>query len=352
HGVYITEIAQRIIDAHGDAFRDDTPENIDALRTLGVPHIEENQRATLSRLRIKHDVYFNEDSLYAAGKIKAVIDELGRLGKTYEKDGALWLRLEEYGLQDRVIVRTNGEPTYRLPDIAYHVDKFQRGFEHIVDVFGADHIATAQDVKSALTMLGYDAAKVHILMYQFVTFLENGEQIKMSKRTGTALSVDDLIDDLGADVVRFFFIMRGTSSHLEFDLDLAKEQSDKNPVYYLQYAHARTAGILRHGETLGVALRDDASLAPLTTGTEISLIKQILAFPEALQRAARELEPQMVCEYLRELAQAYHKFQHDCRIVVEEDVPTRDARMRLLAITRTTLANGLNVLGVAAPDRM
>lgn len=352
HGTYITEIAQRVIDEHGDKYRDATPENIDALRRLGVPHIEENQRATLRKLRIRHDVYFNEDSLYADGRIREVIDELGRLGKTYEKDGALWLRLEEHGLQDRVIVRTSGEPTYRLPDIAYHVDKFRRGFDIIVDVLGADHIATVQDVKAGLTMLGYDASRVHVLLYQFVTFLENGEQVKMSKRTGTALSVDDLIDDLGADVVRFFFIMRGINSHLEFDLDLAKEQSDKNPVYYLQYAHARTAGILRHGESLGVAVRDDASLDPLNTETEVALIKQILAFPEALQRAARELEPQMVCEYLRELAQAYHKFQHDCRIVVEEDVPTRDARMRLLSITRTTLANGLSVLGVSAPDRM
>ena len=352
HGVYITEIAQKLIDEHGDRFREPTPENIAELKRLGVPHIEENQRATLARLGIRHDVYFNEDTLYSDGKIKWVIDELARLGKTYEKDGALWLKLEDHGLQDRVIVKTSGEPTYRLPDIAYHVDKFRRGFELVVDVFGADHIATVQDVKAGLTMLGYDVAKLHVLLYQFVTFLENGEQVKMSKRTGTALSVDDLIEELGADVVRFFFIMRGINTHLEFDLDLAREQSEKNPVYYLQYAHARTAGILRHGETLGIAVRGDAALDPLTTDVEIALIKQILALPEAVQRAAREFEPMMLTEYLRELAQAYHRFQHDCRIVVEDDVPTRDARMRLLAVTRQTLANGLRILGVAAPDRM
>lgn len=352
HGVYITEIAQKLIDEHGDRFREPTPENIAELKRLGVPHIEENQRATLAKLGIRHDVYFNEDTLYSDGKIKWVIDELARLGKTYEKDGALWLKLEHHGLQDRVIVKSSGEPTYRLPDIAYHVDKFRRGFELIVDVFGADHIATVQDVKAGLTMLGYDVAKLHVLLYQFVTFLENGEQVKMSKRTGTALSVDDLIEELGADVVRFFFIMRGINTHLEFDLDLAREQSEKNPVYYLQYAHARTAGILRHGETLGIAVRGDAALDPLTTDVEIALIKQILALPEAVQRAAREFEPMMLTEYLRELAQAYHRFQHDCRIVVEDDVPTRDARMRLLAVTRQTLANGLRILGVAAPDRM
>ena len=352
HGEYLIEIARKIIDEHGDKFRDPTQENFDALRTLGVPHIEANQRATLEKMQIRHDVYFNEDSLYADGKIRAVIDELGRLGKTYEKDGALWLKLDEFELPDRVIVKSSGEPTYRLPDIAYHVDKFQRGFEKIVDVFGADHIATVQDVRAGLTMLGYDVSKVNVLLYQFVTFLENGEQVKMSKRTGKSLEVDDLIEELGADVVRFFFIMRGINTHLEFDLDLAREQSDKNPVFYLQYAHARTAGILRHGETLGIAVRPDASLEPLTADVELALIKQILGFPEVVQRAARELEPQLVTEYLRELAAAYHKFQHDCRIVVEEDPAGRDARMRLLAVTRTTLGNGLRLLGVSAPDRM
>jgi arginyl-tRNA synthetase len=352
HGEYLVEIARRILDEHGDRYREATQENFDALRTLGVPFIEANQRATLEKMSIRHDVYFNEDTLYRDGKIAAVIEELGRLGKTYEKDGALWLRLEEFGLQDRVIVKSSGEPTYRLPDIAYHVDKFRRGFEQIVDVFGADHIATVQDVRAALTMLGYDVDRVHVLLYQFVTFLENGEQVKMSKRTGKSLSVDDLIEELGADVVRFFFIMRGINTHLEFDLDLAREQSEKNPVFYLQYAHARTAGILRHGETLGVVTREDASLEPLTSDVEIALAKQILAFPEAVQRAAREFEPQLVTEYLREVASAYHKFQHDCKIVVEPDPAVRDARMRLTAMTRTVLGNGLRVLGVAAPDRM
>jgi arginyl-tRNA synthetase len=352
HGEYLLEIAQRILDEHGDRYREATQENFDALRMAGVPHIEANQRATLEKLGIRHDIYFNEDSLYAEGKIKAVIDELGTRGKTYEKDGALWLKLDEFGLQDRVIVKSTGEPTYRLPDIAYHVDKFQRGYQVVVDVFGADHIATVHDVRAALEMLGYDVSGLHVLLYQMITFLEGGEPTKLSKRSGKALGLDDLIDELGADVVRFFFIMRGINTQLEFDLDLAREQSDRNPVFYLQYAHARTAGVLRHGETLGVAMRDDASLAPLVADVELALIRTILGFPEAVQRAAKEFEPQIVAEYLRELAAAYHKFQHDCRIVVEEDVPTRDARMRLLAVTRTTLANGLKVLGVAAPDRM
>jgi arginyl-tRNA synthetase len=352
HGEYLLGIAKIILEEHGDRFREPTQENFDSLRMLGVPHIEASQRATLEKLGIRHDVYFNEDSLYAEGRIKEVIDELGRLGRTYEKDGAVWLKLDDYGYQDRVIVRSTGEPTYRLPDIAYHVDKFRRGFKLVVDVFGADHIATVHDVRSALQMLGYDTSGLTVLMYQMITFLEGGEPTKLSKRSGKALELDDLIEELGADVVRFFFIMRGINTQLEFDLDLAREQSDKNPVYYLQYAHARTAGVLRHGETLGVALREDASLAPLTSEVELALARQILAFPEAVQRAAREFEPQIVAEYLRELAQAYHRFQHDCRIVVEEDAAVRDARVRLLAITRTALANGLKVLGVAAPDRM
>lgn len=352
HGEYLLGIARRILEEHGDRFREPTQGNLDALRKLGVPEIMASQRATLAKLGIHHDVYFDEDSLYAEGKIKEVIEELGRKGKTYEKDGALWLKLDEYGLQDRVIVKSTGEPTYRLPDIAYHVDKFRRGYKLVIDVFGADHIATVHDVRAALEMLGYDVSGLTVLMYQMITFLEGGEPTKLSKRSGKALELDDLIDELGADVVRFFFIMRGINTQLEFDLDLAREQSEKNPVFYLQYAHARTAGVLRHGETLGLAINNDASLAPLTRDVELALARQILTFPEAVLRAAREFEPQIVAEYLRELAQAYHKFQHDCRIVVEENQAVRDARVRLLGLTRTTLGNGLRVLGVGAPDRM
>ena len=201
-------------------------------------------------------------------------------------------------------------------------------------------------------MLGYDDSKVKIVMNQMVTFIENGEPVKMSKRTGKSLTLDQLIEELGPDVVRFFFIMRGVNTQLDFDLDLAREQSAKNPVYYLQYAYARCAGVLRHASSEGVELDPSASLESLVKDEELSLMKQLLFFPEAVRRAARELEPQIVAEYLREVAEAYHKFYHECRIIGAETDQLRDARLRLLAATRTVLGNGLRLLGISTPDRM
>ena len=352
HGDYIYEIAREIVAASGDTYVERTEENVEAMRAFGERWCFATIKRTLTSMGIEHDYYYNEDALYRDGKIQEVLEDLARRGRPYEKDGALWLRLEDHGLQDRVIVRSNGEPTYRLPDIAYHIEKYRRGFELMVDVFGADHIATFPDVKAALGMLGFDPSRVNVVIHQMVSFVEGGEAVKMSKRTGKSLTIDDLIEELGADVVRFFFIMRGASTHLEFDLDLAREQSEKNPVFYLQYAHARTAGVLRHAESEEVALDPGASLEPLVKEEEIELIKAILGFPEAVQRAARELEPQIVTEYLRELAVAFHKFFHECRILQAETEPLRDARMRLMYATRLTLRNGLKVLGISAPDRM
>lgn len=352
HGEYIGEIAQSLVDAHGDSLVEESEANLETMQKFGENWNFAHIRSTLERLGIDHDVYFNEDTLYSSGEIASTIEDLKKLGKAYEKDGALWLSLEEFGLQDRVIVRSNGEPTYRLPDIAYHRNKYARGFEMIVDVFGADHIATAQDVKSALKMLGYDETRVKIVLNQMVTFVEDGQPVKMSKRTGKSLTLDALIEELGPDVVRFFFIMRGVNTQLEFDLDLAREQSDKNPVFYLQYAYARTAGVLRHAESEGIAVDTTASLEPLVRDEELALMKQLLFFPEAVRRAARELEPQIVAEYLREVAAAYHKFYHECRIIGADTDALRDARLRLLAATRTVLGNGLKVLGISAPERM
>jgi arginyl-tRNA synthetase len=351
HGDYLVDIARAAKVKFGDTLIEESEANLDELRAFGVSIIEKEQRTTLESIGVRHDVYFNETSLYTSGTIDRVVAALKEKGRTYEKDGAVWLRLEDFGQPDRVILRSNGEATYRLPDIAYHLDKLSRGYALIVDVFGADHIATAQDVKAALAMLGEDPERVKILLYQMITFLEDGQPVKMSKRSGKALMLDELVAELGADVVRFFFIMRGIHTHLEFDLDLAREQSQKNPVFYLQYAHARIAGILRSAASEGVELNENAALGPLTHPEELALIRAILDFPESIARAAREYEPQIVAEYLRELAEAFHKFYHECRILID-DVALRDARMRLVAATRTTLANGLRVLGISAPERM
>lgn len=352
HGEYIYDIAEDVRAHHGDAFVEPTEENIDAMRSFGEAWNFRTIKRTMDALGIRHDVYYNEKSLYDEGKIEDVLNKLKEIGRSYEKEGAVYLRLEDLGRQDRVIVKSTGEPTYRLPDIAYHMEKLRRGFSLVIDVLGADHIDAVPDVMAAVEMLGEDSSKIRPVIHQMVSFVEGGEQVKFSKRSGKAITLDSLITELGADVVRFFFIMRGASTHLEFDLDLAREQSDKNPVFYLQYAHARIAGVLRHARSEGIELDPNASLEPLTSDEELVLIKKILEFREEVERAARDLEPQIIAEYLRELAAAFHKFYHEHRIVGAATDAERDARLRLLDVSRIVFANGLSILGVEAPVRM
>lgn len=352
HGDYIRDIARAVLDEQGNAFAAETDENIDRMREYAEEWNFRTIRRTLDALGVVHDVFFNEKSLYENGLIEETIRRLGELGKTYEKEGALYLRLEETGRDDRVIVKSSGEPTYRLPDIAYHMEKLGRGFDRIIDVLGADHIDAVPDVIAAVGMLGGEEEKITPVIHQMVSFVEGGEMVKFSKRSGKALTLDSLIEELGADVVRYFFIMRSGSSHLEFDLDLAREQSDKNPVFYLQYAHARIAGVLRHAEQEGITVDPEASLDPLESQEEIELIKQILDYPETLNRAARDLEPMIITDYLRELAGTFHRFYHEHRIVGAATAAERDARLRLLGMSKRVFAAGLNVLGVNAPDQM
>lgn len=352
HGEYIYDIARKAVEEHGDACAEPTEEHLDVMRGLGEQWNFEVIKKTMDSLSLHHDVYFNESSLYKDGKIQETIDELGKLGRTYEKEGALYIKLEDLGRDNRVIVKSSGEPTYRLPDIAYHMEKLRRGFNLIIDVLGADHIDAVPDVMAAVGMLGGDPSKIRPVIHQMVSFVEDGQQVKFSKRSGKAFTLDSLIEELGADVVRFFFIMRGSSTHLEFDLDLAREQSDKNPVFYLQYAHARISGVLRHAESEGVRIDPEASLEPLVADEEIALIKVMLAFQETLERAARDLEPQIVTEYLRELAAAFHKFYHEHRIIGANTDAERDARLRILGMAKIVFGNGLRILGVAAPESM
>ncbi|HAV23276.1 MAG TPA: arginine--tRNA ligase [Bacteroidetes bacterium] len=313
-------------------------------------------KSVLLRMGIRHDVFYNEDSLYSSKKINEVVDEFRSKGLAYDKDGAVWFKATDLGLdQDRVIIKSTGEPTYRLPDIAYHREKFLRGFELVVDVFGADHIATIPDVLAGIKALGFDPDKVKVVIHQFVTLMRNGEQVKMSKRLANFVTLDELIDEVGSDAVRYFFLMRSNGTHLEFDLSLATEHSDKNPVYYVQYAHARIASMLRFAMSEGAI---DPATDPsavvydvLQSPAEIALMKQILQFPELVEGTAKSLEPHRVPTYLHELATAFHRFYHDHRVVVpEKDIST--ARLALCACTKTVLANGLAILGVSAPDRM
>lgn len=352
HGEYIKAIAEDLNEKYGDTYSQGTDEDLNFIRKFGESWCFDRIKATLTRLNIKQDVFFNEDSLYHNGKIDKLIQDLKKLNLVYEKDGALWLALSKMGLNDdRVIVKSTGEPTYRLPDIAYHRDKFERGFDLLIDIFGADHIATIPDVLAAIKFLGFDTSKVRVLIHQFVTLTENGEQVKMSKRTGKSYTLDDLLDEVGEDVVRFFLIMRGISTHLEFDLGLAREQSEKNPVFYLQYAHARICSVLDLARERGIDLNSKPNLSLLENNYEIELIKKILKFKETVQIACEKCEPQILADYLRELANAFHIFYHECRILgVEESLQT--ARLNLSIATKIALKNGLSILGIKAPERM
>jgi arginyl-tRNA synthetase len=250
-----------------------------------------------------------------------------------------------------VIVKSTGEPTYRLPDIAYHREKFRRGYDLIIDVFGADHIATFPDVLAALKALGLDERRVTVLIHQFVTILQDGEVVKMSTRKANFITLDELIDEVGADVVRYFFLMRTISSHLNFDLGLAKKHSDENPVYYLQYAYARICSILRYaGEgSAGAAPGFDPAL--LSSPPETDLIKTLLLFPETVESCALAYEPHRLADYVQGVATAFHRFYQECRVVTD-DAPLTRSRLALSHATRSVLRNGFDILGISAPQQM
>jgi arginyl-tRNA synthetase len=349
HGEYIKFIANELKTLYPDNLPGTDEEILELCRKSGEIWCFEKITNTLNRMKISQDVFYNEDSLYKDGKIDEVISEFKSLGLAYEKDGALWLKLSEMGLEnDRVIIKSSGEPTYRLPDIAYHREKFKRGFDIIVDVFGADHIATVPDVIAGIKALGFDSDKIKVLIHQFVSLTENGELVKMSKRTGKSYTLDDLLDEVGEDVVRFFLLMRGIGTHLEFDLSLAREQSDKNPVFYLQYAHARICSVFDKAEEI----RDsefDTSL--LIKEEEQNLIKKLLLFPETIRTTANKYEPQILAEYLREVAAMFHLFYHNCRII-GEDKKLSSSRLVLSNSTKIVLKNGLDILGISTPERM
>lgn len=353
-GDYVIEIAKELVKIHSDKLTAGTYQDLSLIKKHGENWCFEKIRNTLKLMNIKQDVFFNEDSLYKDGKISELIDELKAKELAYEKDGALWLSFTKLGLdEDRVIVKSSGEPTYRLPDIAYHREKFRRGFDLIIDIFGSDHIATVPDVLAGVKSLGYDSSKVKVIVHQFVTLTENGEQVKMSKRSGKAYTLDELLDEVGADVVRFFLLMRNFNTHLEFDLSLAREQSEKNPVFYLQYANARISSIFEKAkkEGINVSLSGNIDYHLLNTNAEINLIKQLLKFPEKIKNACDKADPPIITEYLRETAQTFHSFYHECRIIGEEQALML-ARLSLAKVAKTVIKNGLTILGVSAPDRM
>jgi arginyl-tRNA synthetase len=349
-GEYIKEIARHIKEAHGEAMRAEPAEGL--FKQQAENEIFEDIKKTLRRLGFSHDVYYNENTLYETGKVKEVIGEFRAKGLAYDQDGAVWFKATALGGEkDKVIVKSTGEPTYRLPDIAYHREKYRRGFELIIDVLGADHIATYPDVLSALGALGYDTSKIKVLIHQFVTIVQDGEVVKMSTRKANFVTLDELIDEVGADVVRYFFLMRGINSHLNFDLKLAKERSEENPVYYLQYAHARIASIIRNAESQGIRVTAAPDYSLIAEKEALDLLKLLSLFPDIVESCAGAYEPHRLAEYLLEVAGAFHRFYHECR-VLSEDKNLTLARIAVCRGTMSVLANGFSILGISAPDKM
>ena len=371
-GGYIEDIAGALVETHGDALldlpQDSEPASLVPFLDAATAAIFADIEASLAKLGVRMDSQFNERTLYETNAVWDVVDGLRERGLVYERDGATWFKTSELGKTktdadgehgvDTVLVKSSGEPTYRLPDIAYHLGKLERGYDLALDVFGADHIATYPDVLRGVEALGGDPSKIEVLVYQFVTLVRGGELVKMSTRKATYETLDDLIDEVGADVVRFFFLMRAPGTHLEFDLDLAAEASDKNPVFYLQYAHARIASIERKATEPGLdgtpaALSLDAApdLSRLTHASEEALVKTLLAFPDEVRMSAEARSAHRLAGYLREIATAFNAFYRDCRIV-GEPAGIATARLHLAHATRQTLANGLTILGIGAPERM
>ena len=348
-GEYIKEIAQSLIEEHGDSLTDS--DDITPFKDKAEELIFEEIQATLKRMNIEMDRFFNEQEVYDDGSIEETVKTLREKDLAYDKDGATWFRTTEFGKeQDTVLIKSSGEPTYRLPDIAYHVNKLDRGYDKCIDVFGADHIDTYPDVLSGIEALGYDRSKIDVVVYQFVTIVKDGKPFKMSTRKANFITLDELMDEVGSDVTRFFFEMRDPNTHLEFDIAEAKEASDKNPVFYLQYAHARIHSVLRKAEQQ-YEFESNPDLSLLTHESEIKLMKSMIRFAEIIQSAAESREPHRLINYLEDLASHFTSFYHDCRIL-GEDKELVQARSALAKATAQVLANGLKILGISAPKQM
>jgi arginyl-tRNA synthetase len=351
HGEYIFEIARAYVaDRLGDAEGND----LEAIQRFAVDYLRREQDMDLRAFGVNFDSYFLESSLYADGKVEEAVNLLREAGHTYENEGALWLRTTDYGDdKDRVMRKSDGTYTYFVPDVAYHLTKFRRGFEAAVNIQGSDHHSTVTRVRAGLQALdlGVPRGYPDYVLHKMVKVMRGGEQVKMSKRAGDYVTVRELVDEVGRDAVRYFFLMRTVDSELVFDIDLAKSRSEENPVYYVQYAHARMSSVLREwaGET--ASLRQ-ADLSLLTSPYEVALARELAEFPALLERSAREFAPHLLTHYLHDaVAARLHTYYNAERFLVEDE-KLKVARLALVAATRQVLANGLAVLGVSAPERM
>ena len=347
-GTYLDEIAKKIINKHGKDLESDNP----IFRDFTEKEIFENIKNTLDSIGIKFDVFTKEGTFYENGAIEDVLKILKEKNLSYEKDGAVWFKTSNLNKEeDKVLVKSSGEPTYRLPDIAYHADKVDRGFDLIVDIFGADHIDTYPDVIFGLKCLDKKTDHIKVVIHQFVTIKKSGEIVKMSTRKANFITLDELKDELSSDIIRYFFIMRGANSHLDFDLDLAKDESEKNPVYYLQYANARISNLLKRYDK-EIPLDSKIDYSQLKEKDEIALAKLLSEFPSKMEHVLHSLEPRKIATYLEEVAAAYHKFYGNHKVINPQNTGLSSARKKLCEATKIILTNGLSILGISAPERM
>jgi arginyl-tRNA synthetase len=355
-GDYVRDLARDLLEQEGaKAFERDEAEAIMPCARFAAAKIIDGMRADLENFGIVFDRWFSEQSLYDSGKVEADIRYFQGKGLIYEKDGAQWFKTSDYGDEkDRVVVRNNGRTTYFASDITYHKDKFERGFETVIDVWGADHHGYIPRMKAAVQACGYDRDQFDVLLVQLVNLLRGGQPVAMSTRAGAFVTLADVVKEVGRDAARFIFLTRHYDSPLDFDLELAKKKTNDNPVYYVQYVHARIASIHRKAAADGLDLAgfDPSDLAALTTAEDVALIKALARYPEAVETAGANMEPHRITYYLMTLAASFHTYYNRHRVLDRDDLKQTRARLYLISAVQKVIRNGLALLGVSAPDSM
>lgn len=354
HGEDIIGIGKKLAEEYGDKYvHVSEQERFDFFREYGLKYEMAKLKQDLEDFRVKFDVWFSETSLYQNGKIDIALNKLKENGYIFEQDGATWLRSTDFeDDKDRVLIKNDGSYTYLLPDIAYHKDKLDRGFEKLINIWGADHHGYIPRMKAAIQALGYNKEALEVEIIQLVHLYKNGEKMKMSKRTGKAVTMRDLVEEVGLDATRYFFAMRSADTHLDFDLDLAVSQSNENPVYYAQYAHARISSILRQGKEQGIELTDELNAALITAEKEFDLLKKLGEFPQAVGEAALKRMPHRITNYIYDLASTFHSFYNAEKVLDADNLERTKARLALIQAAQITLRNALALIGVSAPEKM
>ncbi|CAN7164169.1 arginine--tRNA ligase [Rossellomorea sp. LjRoot5] len=354
HGADIIGIGKKLAEEFGSKYAEvSDAERYKFFREYGLKIEMAKLQKDLEMFRVPFNVWYSETSLYENGKIDAALKTLRDNGHVYEEEGATWFRSTELGDdKNRVLIKNDGTYTYLTPDISYHQDKFERGHDVLINIWGADHHGYIPRMKAAIEALGFDRDKLEVEVIQLVHLYKNGEKMKMSKRTGKAVTLRELVEEVGLDAVRYFFAMRSADTHMDFDLDLAVSQSNENPVYYAQYAHARICSILRQAEEQGLASEDKIDLKLIGTEKEVDLLKKLGEFPQMIADAAEKRTPHRVANYINDLASAFHSFYNANKVLDEDNRELTTARLALVKVVRVTLQNALALIGVAAPEKM